>query len=168
MKKGISVLVILTGVLSIIFSIVTFNSDISANWKYGESAKFGADFYTIVNKNAEASAYTVVALEDAAEIVRNFAGFCLLIAGILITLGGFWLLNKVNSENSAASQPPAVSLPKNDKLAEAMRKAGNEKSTQLQCPFCGEAFQVSEFSMQKETLSCPLCGKEFKNIYNQD
>ena len=107
-KKLLSVLLVVTGVLSVVFGITVLAKPnhagnragwtIGNNWNYDSSnndrgyAKFGSDFYTYVSNNAATAAvYAYRAAEqaeDTKEVVKTIGGYLLIIAGLITGING--------------------------------------------------------------------------------
>lgn len=107
-KKLLSVLLVVTGVLSVVFGITVLARPNHAgslatytyanNWNYDSSkyyrgyAKFGNDFYTYVSNNAATAAdYAYRAAEqaeDTKEVVKTIGGYLLIIAGLITGING--------------------------------------------------------------------------------
>ena len=117
-KKFLSILLVITGVLSVVFGITVLtrpnhagilsgNAYTGDNWIYDSDkydrgyAKFGGDFYNYVSNNAAtAAAYAYRAAEqaeDTKEVVKTIGGYLLIIAGLITGING--LMKAVSAED---------------------------------------------------------------------
>ena len=81
MKKTLNIILVIVGIATIVFGIIVLCG--ASNGSNGEYATFGADFYTIVNNNADIIADNTNAI---LETVSQGFGFLLISMGLITSL----------------------------------------------------------------------------------
>lgn len=152
MKKTISVIGILAGVLSVIFSFVTFGMSVG----YSESSKmYGGDAYTGIQ---QASAQSANNIKQLAEIAKLGMGAILLIGGLALIL--YFAMKYCEDLNTTTP------FPVNESSQNTTSAIGTSDSSQTiitgsqwRCHSCGEVNSGSQ-------NVCVSCGERKKETGN--
>lgn len=122
MKKLINIAVAAIGILAIILGIVVLTK---SNGSSGDTATFGADFYTYVNRNAARIASNTQLI---IEILKFGFGWLFILGGALTTAIG---LSKIDSPAAKAPETEAADVQETKEESPKADEAPEQQKTTL-------------------------------------